>query len=114
MTEHETKNFGVLVTIGIFLIVQTMGLTWWMSGTSTTLAFMKDELASFKISSNTADAKASVIAFTTSNLEAKVAILRMEFDEIKANGSPRTDKRLTAIEYQLGLNDAKDAKDSNR
>lgn len=36
-------------------------------------------------------------------LDESVKAMRVEFDDVKAHGSPITDKRLTVLEYKVGI-----------
>lgn len=45
---HNRIEQGALVSIALFLLIQTFGWIWWASSTSTTLGFLKEEVRTVK------------------------------------------------------------------
>lgn len=79
---------SAVVSIALFLLVQTLGWVWWASSTSTTLAFLKDELKNVKQTLTETDAdryKASEAAKDFAVRDAKITELGIQVDFLRKN-----------------------------
>lgn len=92
---------GALVVIIISLLGQMFATVWWASSITTTLGVVKDDMVTLKNSSILITSQYNSSQEEAATTRTKLDGLRAEFNTVRDNGSPITDRRLTALELQL-------------
>lgn len=96
---QKSVSVNLNAAILIFLVAQSGAGIWWA-------ATMTERLSSLtvKVSESAADRYRSADAARDRvAVETEVANLRRDFEQVKSEGSPITDRRLSVIEYRLGI-----------
>jgi hypothetical protein len=99
---HNPIQQGTLVSIVVFLLSQAGVLIWCLSGISTTINWIRSDVMTIK--SNVISEADHWYAGQKADaaLQSQLDALRAEFNDVKERGTPVLEKRVTAIEYQLG------------
>ena len=108
---EEVKKSGFIIRyelMGVIamMIIQSLTAVWWASGISTNVKFMAEEMKELKVAmaAGTADRyRGSDAAKDREVINDRIAGVEQRVQKLFDYGSPYLDKRLSVVEYKLGL-----------
>jgi hypothetical protein len=105
-----------LVGVIVMMLIQSLTAVWWASGVTANMKYLTDEIKDIKasIAAGTVDRyKGSDAAKDREVLNDRINAIDRRLQSIIEHGTPITDKRISLIEYKLGIpNGSRAAKDN--
>lgn len=95
-----------LMGVIAMMIIQSLTAVWWASGISTNVRFMADEMKELKssIAAGAIDRYTSAEASKDREVMSdRINSLEKRMQSIVDNGTPGADRRLSVLEYKLGI-----------